>query len=242
MRVLVLGHKGLLGNCVKKYLSLKNELQIITTEYRWPNHDFIQLLKNQSFDWIINCIAQIPQSKPSTSNLFITNLGLPVFLSSLNAKVIHPSTNILDAFTEYSVSKLCAEEVVKNFLNTYIIRCSIIGIEENGNKSLLSWFLSINNETIPGYINHYWNGITTLEWSKICADLIINEKNQRMIVPYSDTITKHDLLHVFQEVFEKNVTVVPVMNDVEIEESRETNTYTGNIKPQLYELKRFYGF
>ena len=46
-----------------------------------------------------------------------------------------------------------------------------------------------------------WNGITTLEWAKICNDLILNwDLYERLIVPYSKCISKYDLLKNIKDV------------------------------------------
>ena len=39
MKVLVLGHKGMLGHMVTKYL-LDNDVEVITTSIRWPESPF----------------------------------------------------------------------------------------------------------------------------------------------------------------------------------------------------------
>ena len=39
MKVLVLGHNGMLGNAVFKYLST-NQINLVTTNLRWPDENF----------------------------------------------------------------------------------------------------------------------------------------------------------------------------------------------------------
>jgi hypothetical protein len=51
-------------------------------------------------------------------------------------------------------------------LDQTIIITSIIG-EENFNKlSLIEFIKSRKNNTINGYINHHWNGVTCLQLAK----------------------------------------------------------------------------
>lgn len=240
MRILVLGHKGLLGNCVAKYLSLHDGLEIITTEKRWPLHDFIEFVKNERLDWIINCIAQIPQSKPTAPDLFNANLGLPVFLASLDANVIHPSSNDLSEDTLYTLSKLCAEKVLENFGNAYIIRCSIIGIEEKNNKSILSWFLSVNKDSIQGYSNHYWNGITTLEWAKMAYSIIKGEYDGNIFQLSSEKISKYELLKHIAEVFRPGYEIIEVEHPKYQNKCLASNLRIRKIEIMLQELKDFY--
>lgn len=240
MKILVLGHKGLLGNCVFKRLSGQKGLQLHTTEERWPDNGFIDFVKGASFDWVINAIAKIPQSNCPDIDYYTVNVGLPVFLSALNFSVIHPSSNLLNDSSGYSLSKLCAEEVLVNFQNTYIIRSSIIGIEEGSNKSLLSWFLSVDKDSVDGYQNHYWNGITTLQWSEICLNIINQRITDHLIVPFTDRVTKYELLTLFKETFNKKINIVPTMHPAPVSENIHTNLYTGNLKTQLAKLKKFY--
>ena len=48
MKILLLGHTGMLGHMVKKYLTYKN-IEVITNSERWPN------LKNTISDFNGNC-------------------------------------------------------------------------------------------------------------------------------------------------------------------------------------------
>lgn len=242
MKVLILGHTGLLGNCLHKFLSEREGIKVCTTDKRWPNQDFTRFLKGERFDWVINCIAQVPQSQPEAADMFVANVGLPAFLSGLGANIIHPSSNDLSGNTEYSLSKLCAEQILLQSPNAYIIRASIVGIEVSGSKSLLSWFLSMGEEgSIKGFTNHYWNGVTTLTWASICWEIIAGRRTERLIVPYSDTVSKHELLLHFKEVFKKRTEIIPVENPVGFRENADTNLYMGAIGPQLESLKKFYG-
>ena len=52
MKVLVLGHKGMLGHMVTKYL-LDNDVEVITTSVRWPESPFKLGIR---LDYVINCI------------------------------------------------------------------------------------------------------------------------------------------------------------------------------------------
>ena len=80
MKILVLGHKGMLGHMVHKYLSTKNDCELLTTDLRWPSEDFENLIIDfwygQQGDYIINCIGAIHQR---TSD-FDVNTELPIWL------------------------------------------------------------------------------------------------------------------------------------------------------------------
>ena len=177
MKLLVLGHKGMLGSSLVKFY---HKYDVCITEYRWPSVKFKDVIRDFDGDLVINCIGAIPQKKQD----FTINYDLPQFIVenlNPNIKYIHPDTDCVfdgqikegeqysknqptNAMEEYGISK----SSIMRFYgrpNLKIIRTSIIGIDEYG-KSLLSWFLC-QKEYVNGYINHYWNGATTIQWAKI---------------------------------------------------------------------------
>ena len=119
---------------------------------------------------------------------------------------------------------------------TKIIKCSIIGPELNGNQSLLEWFLS-SKEEVHGYSQQMWNGITTLQWSKICWELINNYQDfEQMTVPYSECISKFTLLNVIKEVYGKDIIIHP-SDKIKINKCLRGNFSTPPIRDQLLDLK-----
>ena len=59
MKVLVLGHKGMLGHMVSKLLSTKG-IEVFTIECRWSTSCFKNIIEKIEGDYIINCIGAIP--------------------------------------------------------------------------------------------------------------------------------------------------------------------------------------
>ena len=93
-KVLVLGHKGMLGNAVYSYfLTRQGDFELLTTSTRWGTEEFKDVLTKTDAEIIINCIGLIPQKKPSNLDYRKVNIDLPVFLESLGKKIIHPSTD-----------------------------------------------------------------------------------------------------------------------------------------------------
>jgi dTDP-4-dehydrorhamnose reductase len=96
---------------------------------------------------------------------------------------------------------------------TQCIRCSIIGPELDSQLYLLEWFRSqALGAEIRGYINHLWNGVTTLHFAKLCAALIkfgIALPHVQHVVPAS-SISKYELLKCFAEQFtRRDLTISP---------------------------------
>lgn len=249
----------MLGNAVYKFLSLQNKYTLLTTNNRWGDSDFSKELLSTDAEVIINCIGIIPQKKPDVTLYTAINIKLPVFLESLNKKVIHPSTDcefsgnvprtykytksdLRDATDEYGKSKAEISKQIENrFKNTKIIRTSIIGHEEKTHHSLLDWFLSCEGQ-VNGYTNHYWNGITTLEWSKQCENLINNWDDLPVINQYGtkDIRSKYDLLNDIKNVYDKKIEITPFEAPESINKCLESDREIAPILDQLKELRVFY--
>lgn len=192
--------------------------------------------------YIINCIGIIkPWCKDDdpagVKNAIVVNALFPHFLAEACAQYC-PGTRILTIATDcvysgskgnytendphdpldvYGKTKSLGEVRLPNFLN---IRTSIIGPELTGKKSLLEWFLSNpDGSTVQGFTHHFWNGVTTLQFAQLC-DRIMSENlfdtwrkiNHVVHWVENEPVNKYELLLIFNEVFERNINIVPVGN------------------------------
>ncbi len=261
-KILVLGERGMLGNAVLRYFSINKDYSIHTMKNRWSSENlknFKEEIIEISPEFIVNCIGKIPQKGGSDLNYQDLNVNLPMFLETLNIKIIHPSTDCefsgvdsrdflykksseRDAADLYGISKAkISEKIEKEFKNTKIIRVSILGHEINTSVSLLDWFLSSKGE-VDGYVNHYWNGITTLEWAKLCSGIIENWDNYPTLNQYGtkEINSKYDLLNIIKKVYDKNIVINKFITIKNINKSLESDMLLRKIEDQLYELKEFY--
>ena len=131
---------------------------------------------------------------------------------------LHDPTDI------YGSSKSLGEILIPNFHN---IRCSLIGFELNSSFSLLNWFLKQSpGSTLNGFTNHYWNGLTTLHFSKICAGFLSTEINKNMsthLLPF-DQASKYQLLKFFSKYSNRNdILINPIESDKNINRILKTN-------------------
>jgi dTDP-4-dehydrorhamnose reductase len=233
MRVLVLGHNGMLGHMVVKYLQ-SQEMDVVKFIGRFPE-DQKTLLEFKG-DYIINCIGAIPQR---TDN-FDINWYLPIWLDThAPCKVIHPGTDCEMDEDNYGISKRIAADYIRNHgRQTKSIKTSIIGPEPVENKSLLDWFLSQEGEVF-GYTKAMWNGNTTLEWAKYCEHVMQawNMIDPELIIN-SNCISKYELLCTIKKVFDKDIKI----NKKELGKDKcLIGTITTNpIVEQLEELKEYY--
>ena len=192
------------------------------------------------FDYIINCIGAIKpnineQNATSVARAILLNAEFPnllvAYVTIHGGYIIHSSTDCVfsghttksyiendvpDATDIYGHTKILGEcpEVMN-------IRTSIVGPEMHTKKSLLEWYLE-QQGTVNGYINHVWNGLTTLQWAKTAAQ-IINDNLWKPGIQHigSLPVTKTELLHIFQEEFDRvNIKTADINSIFATEEKR----------------------
>lgn len=255
MKILILGHKGMLGHVVFKYFKNLN-FDIETIEEKFPTNEFCKKIINSDCDYIINCIGCIPQKTTSASSMMLANFFLPVFLSqNFKRKVIHATTDcefsgnstklyskesIKDATDIYGRSKILGSDYITDKQNCYIIRTSIIGFELYGKKSLLEWFLNNDSKVVTGFSDHWWNGITTLEWAKVAHKIIDDKIKNNFIQIGSNPVSKFDLLNIFNDVFEVQKNIVENNTGQNIFKCLQSDFEVETIKNQIVELKNWY--
>jgi dTDP-4-dehydrorhamnose reductase len=268
MKILLLGHKGMLGDAVLRVFKARNlEVEtfgdsVVSRDFLYNNyHTVLQ------YDVIINCIGKIPQ----TSKNFSINCQLPIWLEELSGKfckIIEAGSDCsysgnlsadssyklysnLDADSDYGLSKARMEKFVRmcDPKKHKIIKTSIIGIDSK-QSSLLSWFLSKKDgEEVSGYTNHLWNGITTIEWAEVCYQLIINWQNDVSYYQIKDfphyiqvgthVVSKFHLLEKFNQAFKRDIKINPVESSP-CNRSLFQYWHLGHIDDQLKKLRYFY--
>ena len=137
-----------------------------------------------------------------------------------------------------------------------IIRCSIIGPEfKKETTFLLEWFLSQpNGGTIGGFEHHIWNGVTTLQFAQLCEKIISSNSYNALVkksyihhfIPNS-TVNKYQLMHIFNEVFEKDLKINRINKpDEKVDRSLATEfseldtiIKKKDLKTAIYELKDY---
>lgn len=236
MNILVLGHNGMLGHMVCKYLSTNHVVQ--TINHRFPSEDFKSSVSNFDGDYIINAVGSIPQK---TKN-FTVNYALPIWLiENTNCRIIHPDTDSGSESDDYTISKKTANAYIKQYSkNTKIIKASIIGPEINTKHSLFDWFLKNENNNVDGYTQVMWNGITTLEWAEKSESMINNwDTYEKETIFFSECISKYDLLNKIKSVFNKDIKI-NLSNNVKVNRCLSGDVRTDNIEIQLNKLKNYY--
>lgn len=181
----------------------------------------------QGVSFVINCIGVTKYfindkiSKDVERAIRINSL-FPRALSKLSIemgfKVIQISTDCVYSGREGSYNENSAHDATDVYGKTksmgeiydnqkfYNLRCSMIGPEKKSFEGLLEWFLrNAKSSTISGFANHYWNGITTYHFAKICSAIVKNDLELPVlqhVVP-ADSISKYDLLKVCAKFFNR---------------------------------------
>lgn len=253
-KILVFGSAGMLGRYVKKYFENYSNYQVISIDRTIIDVESIthETLTNYLLLYsgaiVINCIGKIPQRGDNNLGKYIqVNSIFPHILAhcciTTKCKLIHVTTDcvfsgnrgkynendIHDETNIYGVSKSKGEPDI-----CCCIRTSIIGEEIFNKKSLLEWIKSNYGNTIHGYPNHYWNGITCLQLAIIIQEIISRDifwKGVRHI--YSpEIISKLDIINHVNKIYELNITIEKKETDV-IDKSLTS------IYPQLFDIPTF---
>jgi dTDP-4-dehydrorhamnose reductase len=271
MKLFIFGSNGMLGNYVKSYLSTKYEIISLTRkDYDLSNTNIdtlTSLLKEKNIqkdDIVINCAGVIPQASKQrgldTRLYFTINSLFPVILSQIcdknGAKMIHVTTDCVfsgkdgkydenslhDETNDYGMSKSLGELCKAN-----ILRTSIIGEEINNKRSLVEWVLSNKNNTINGFTNHMWNGVTCLQLSKIIKNIIENNNYWNGIrhIFSPRTVSKYELVSMINDTYELNIIINPFDAELGSDKSISTIHETNNefnipdLKEQINEMKEY---
>jgi dTDP-4-dehydrorhamnose reductase len=149
------------------------------------------------------------------------------------AKGAYVETDPHDALDVYGKSKSLGECFAPNMAH---LRCSIIGPEPKDFKFLIEWFRSQPARgRVNGFVNHKWNGITTLHFARLCAGIIETETSLphlQHVVP-EGVISKAEMLHEFAAAYRRTDVQI---NDIEAPKviDRTLSTVNPELNRQLW--------
>jgi dTDP-4-dehydrorhamnose reductase len=208
---------------------LRTRMQAIYPQVRWELTDFRTSDAFAAFDgqdWVINAIGITkPLIRDDNAAEILTAIEINSLLPHTvgreahrrkarviqiatdcvysGAKGYYTETDVHDALDVYGKTKSLGECFLEN---TQHLRCSIIGPEPKDFKFLIEWFRrQPPNTTVNGFVNHHWNGITTLHFAKLCQGIMQNEpklSHLQHVVP-SDLVTKAQMLHNFAQAYRR---------------------------------------
>lgn len=261
MKIIVFGSTGMLGTyCVKFFkqkgytvLPVDREMLDLTS-----SHENILnfLISNvSSVDVIINAAGVIKQRNTDIGDMYKVNTIFPHILSKFKMEngcnVIHITTDCVfsgkDGYYNESSLPDCEDDYGKSKLlgeapNLSIIRTSIIGEEINNKLSLLEWCKSKREQTVYGYVDHYWNGVTCLELCKRINYLLEYEAFWEgvSILHSPEIVSKYNLINMISNVFDLKMLIIPKIGGKCYRNLQNVRCIpTASLKQQLEELKEF---
>jgi len=225
-KVLLLGATGMLGHEVLRVLDGKYAITAFGRAH-FEAADCLSLQSIESkFDFVINAIGiTIPFAKRNLQDTYFVNGMFPHILSSIfGERLIHITTDCVFSGQEgapydensphspidsYGGSKSRGEPK-----HSITLRTSIIGRETHGYTGLLEWFLKQKGKTVKGYTEHYWNGITTTQFGKVCDRIMSPWKLRDAVDPgiyhvFGETVSKYQMLCAFKEKYKVDCEIVP---------------------------------
>ncbi len=202
-------------------------------------------------DYIINCIGMVkslihddqPESCDAAYFLNSTFPGkLAAVAETLGLRVIQMATDCVysgkdgnysetsphDALDVYGKSKSLGEVPSPAFMN---LRVSVIG---KGSQGLYHWVASQpQNATISGYLDHQWNGITSVEYGRIIAGIIradLFTPGVHHIVPIG-SVNKSELVHLIAaNAGRTDLVINPIDSGKSVDRTLTTNNQDFNAK------------
>ena len=257
MKIFVLGSNGMLGRYVYTYFKSEGYNVIgLTRKELDVLHLREEELRAQLFflglekgDVIINCIGMIKQRTDVNDIDFIyINSMFPHLLANVceneGCKLIHPTTDcvydgLMGKYTEivlhnatdvYGKSKSLGEPK-----NATVIRTSIIGEEIGQSRSLIEWVKSNKGKEVNGYLNHFWNGVTCLQFAKICKNIIDNKSYWNGVKHvYSNIVSKFELINMVSDIYDLNIKVNPFNTTIKCDRSLSSMYNNMFNNPSLY--------
>jgi len=266
MKVTVVGSQGMAGHVIVRYLLQKGHdvRAVDRTQLDVENPlsvvDFFDTLDT---DFVINAIGLLVAPSIARPDRAVhINSWWPQYLAyrlgNTGTRLIHLSTDcVFDGssgpYTEHNLhteinaygSSKSLGEVNNN--KDITMRTSIIGPELKTSTSLFNWMLKNPEQTVPGWDNAWWNGITTLQLAR-CIDSWIRSPNVTGIyhvVNNAVATNKYDLLCEINHAFDlgKQVvrtqgpkTVNKILQDTRLERDWGIPDYA----TQLRELRAWY--
>jgi dTDP-4-dehydrorhamnose reductase len=218
------------------------------------NYDFKILFRGLKIDYIINCIGivnklidtkdinslqqaiTVNRILPANLNEFSLQAGIPVITIGTDCVFsgklgLYSESDSFDPTDHYGETKCDGEKFSPDAM---VIRCSIIGREIKTSYSLLEWVLTQREKsTIDGYVNHLWNGVTTLHFSKVIEGIIDKadfSPGAFHLVP-KDVVSKYDLIKLITAKFGRSdLRVDRFVHPTSINRTLKTNNPLRNLR------------
>lgn len=179
---------------------------------------------------------------------------LAQYLESRGTMVIQPATDCVfsgkegryiesslhDPVDTYGKTKSLGEISSPNFLH---VRASFLGPEVGTARMLFEWLNSqALRATVYGFVNHYWNGVSTTLLAKVFLGLVLDATDLRgtfHLVP-NDFVSKFELLHLLKgEIRREDIRILPAFGPESV--NRVLGTEHPEVNEYLWKVAGFAG-
>lgn len=239
MKVLVLGGKGMAGHVMVEYFRRRTSYKVVYTHRNQDCQEGIYLnatdfeaikylIAKENPDVLINCIGILNQfADQNLQEAIQVNSLLPHFLQTelnkVKGRLIHISTDCVfegdkgdyqehatpDGKSMYAKTKALGEVFESPHMT---VRTSIIGPELKEGIGLFQWFMK-QKDQVSGYVNVYWNGVTTLELAKAVHYFIEHSVTGLYHLTAPEKVSKYTLLKHIQLIFGRtDLSLIPYEN------------------------------
>jgi dTDP-4-dehydrorhamnose reductase len=260
MRVFVLGHQGMLGHVVARFLQQKG-CEVVTSLLRYggaARDALVETVRDSSCYWVVNALGRIKQKTEDPNELYLANSLFPLHLCTRlrpEQRLIHASSDCVfsgrrghysvaderDADDVYGLSKALGEAAAQSD-RCWVIRTSMIGPELGKGWGLMGWFLCQSGE-VNGYTNHLWNGITTLEWAEVACELMNGQLSAEGPLIQAGTwpaMSKCEVLRLIGKAWGRAVKVRPTEANEAVDRSLLPTLKRPELEHQLFRLRAWY--
>lgn len=267
--LVILGTEGMLGSMAASYFERQR-----LPHRAIPRRDFdvlrdsperlFEKLNCPPRTYVLNAIGIVNRRIPSTPLAMTVriNTWFPHHLAeachSFGLRLIHLSTDCVfsgeeGGYTEssplsptdvYGMSKALGEPGER----AMVIRTSFVGPEVKNFYLLFSWMLAQEGRTVPGYVNHFWNGVTSLQFAKVLEEVM--EKDLFEYGPFHlfspEVVTKEELIRRLAKAFKVKCRIVPQEANLSINRGLQTEKklcrelQIPSLNTQIAELARSY--
>ena len=185
-----------------------------------------ETIQSGCYDAVLNFTAVVNQNaEQDKAEASYINCFLPHYLEKIthNTKtvIVHRSTDCIfsgkkggyiiddipDGESFYAKTKAIGELINQKDIT---MRVSLIGPDPDSNgDSLFPWFLRQNGE-VNGFTDAIWTGITTIEFARVIEKLLLQKAHGLFQCAPDTSISKYELLKVFEKYFPNNRKVIPI--------------------------------
>ena len=264
--IVVLGAGGMLGYAVVEYFT-RSGARVVALDRRQFDIsrdplDKLERLASQA-SAIVNCAGVIKPMIATTSveDVLRVNTVFPHNLARLGERLgvraFHVTTDCVytgnrgsydesdyfDADDLYGMSKNGGDSAP-----AMVLRTSIIGEERSTRRSLLEWARSQRGKRVSGFVNHRWNGVTTVQLAEVIHGIL--ERGLHRVglfhIHSPEVVTKYELLGLMSDAYELDLDIqaadAPTACDRSLKSRFDLSgtLCTRSLREQLEEMRQFF--